>query len=582
MTGPPLYGIYGVSATSGSQTWPWPSGDDASGATAGTLSNYLINNVYQPGPSNAKLTTSTTAFQTIMRLYNWNYVVDNVGTTPCDWRVRFFGTDDNTKLFITSGSNLGSLNVPSSSTYTINYNEILRWLTQTTDPFPSQLRSGRVKYYGSIPTAITGTWPSYGSTDQRFWVEFIDYVLGFKQTSAGNYTDVSNMVGYGGDFNWGTTAINSEPAAGTYYMNYKDNPQRPNLRYWFSPIMLADFLNNYNTNNVMGTNYFFMQPGNSYEAPLYVCKQAFVAAINTMQTNHPNDWMTVVPYSWPRTGSSGVASGAGTNGRFNCVSCPLGTNYAYATSAILFPFSTINADGSCNSTECTPYDADPANGQIPSANFMDTPRGDGDTCFAMALMLAYNQFAVTPTTDTTLRTFVSSSPITFPTAMAGGMGRRGAQKVVIFETDGLANCTATASLVTASSGYTYYKIRYDMNNPTGSEYPTIDPLNINDSTVLNQVYSLVTQMQTTYTTTRNPFRLYAIGFGPVFASGAPDAAGALSTLQTMQYYAGTQSDKTTALASNQIITGTDSQMLTNMTSAYTSILQNGVQIALIK
>ena len=35
-----------------------------------------------------------------MRLYNWNYVVDNVGTTPCDWRVRFFGTDNNTKLFI--------------------------------------------------------------------------------------------------------------------------------------------------------------------------------------------------------------------------------------------------------------------------------------------------------------------------------------------------------------------------------------------------------------------------------------------------------------------------------------------------
>ena len=69
----------------------------------------------------------------------------------------------------------------------------------------------------------------------------------------------------------------------------------------------------------------------------------------------------------------------------------------------------------------------------------------------MALMLCYNQFAVTPSTDTTLRTFVTSSPITFPTGMAGGMGRKGAQKVVIFETDGLANCTATASLVNAGS-----------------------------------------------------------------------------------------------------------------------------------
>ena len=77
---------------------------------------------------------------------------------------------------------------------------------------------------------------------------------------------------------------------------------------------------------------------------------------------------------------------------------------------------------------------------IPSANFVDTPRADGDTCFAMALMLCYNQFAVTPSTDTTLRTYVTSSPITFPTGMAGGMGRKGAQKVIIFETDGLPNC----------------------------------------------------------------------------------------------------------------------------------------------
>ena len=416
-------------------------------------------------------------------------------------------------------------------------------------------------------------------------------MLGFKQTSAGNYTDVSAMAGYGSDFTWGTTQIKAEPTSGSYnplpYMDYKDNPARPNLRYWFSPILLIDFLHNYNTNDVMSEQQAvspisFMQPGNSYEAPLYTCKQAFVAAVNTMQTNHPNDFMTVVPYSWPRVGSSGTASGTGTNGRFNCVSCPLGTNYNYAISSLLFPFSTINADGSCNNTEITPYDADAATGSIPSANFVDIPRADGDTCFAMGLMLTFNQFAVTPTTDTTLRTFVSSSPITFPTGMAGGLGRKGAQKVVIFETDGEANCGATASLVTASSGYQYYKIRYDMNNPTGSEYPTINPQNINDSTVLAQVYSLITQMQTTYSTTRNPFRLYAIGFGPVFNSGGPDAANALSTLQNMQFYAGTQSSASTALPSNQIITGTDSQMLTNMTSAYTAILQNGVQIALIK
>ena len=95
-----------------------------------------------------------------------------------------------------------------------------------------------------------------------------------------------------------------------------------------------------------------------------------------------------------------------------------------------------------------------------------------------------------------------------------------------------------------------------MNNPTSSEYPSITAYDINNSTVLNQIYSLIQSLSTTYGTSRNPFRLYAIGFGPVF-QGA-NASSAKTTLQTMQYYAGTQSSASTALPSNQIITGTDS------------------------
>ena len=133
-------------------------------------------------------------------------------------------------------------------------------------------------------------------------------------------------------------------------------------------------------------------------------------------------------------------------------------------------------------------------------------------------------------------------PLPLPSRFLAGCraesGTKGAQKVIIFETDGLANCEATASLVTTSS-YSYYKIRYDMNNPSGSEFPSVTASTINNSTVLNQVYSLVQQLATTYGTSRNPFRLYAIGFGPVF-QGA-NSSSAQTTLQTMQYYAGTQS-----------------------------------------
>jgi hypothetical protein len=119
-----------------------------------------------------------------------------------------------------------------------------------------------------------------------------------------------------------------------------------------------------------------------------------------------------------------------------------------------------------------------------------------------------------------------------------------------------------------------------MNKPGSSEYPSTSSSNLNDPTVLSQVYSLVQQLASDYGTSRNPFRLYAIGFGPVFQGS--DASSALTTLQTMQYYAGTQSSASTALPSNQIITGTDSQMSSKMIDAFTNILQSGVQIALIK
>jgi Flp pilus assembly protein TadG len=526
---------------------------------------YTSTGPFVPGSNN-----KAPIYYAVCRLFNRAYPAGSSnGAFVADWRVRFFGTNDNTKLFNTS---TGVLNSPGATTYTINYTNILSWILAAPDPFPTQMRAGRIKYYGSVPSSITGTWPSYGNTDQRFWKEVIDYSLGFYQNSSTSYSDVSAMAGYGPDFTGFGTMLVSAPPTAPQYMSYTDNPARPRLRYWFGPLAMVDYLQNYNM-AVRTSKFFFMQPGDSYEAPLYSGKQAFLGAVTEIKTNHPNDWVAVVPYSWPRS------SATATSGRLNGVSCPLGTLYDYASSALVFPFSTIKADGSANNTEITPYDADPATNLVPSANFGDVPRADGDTCFAMALMLCYNQFAVTPSNDTNLRTYVTSTPITFPTAMAGGMGRKGAQKVIIFETDGLPNTMATANLVSGGT-YSYYQIRYDMNKPSTSEYPTVTVKTNNDTNVVSQVNTLVQQLATDYTTSRNPFRLYAIGFGPVFAG--TDASAAETTLQGMQYYAGTQSSASTPLPSNQIITGTDAQMGASMNSAFKSILQKGVQIALIK
>ena len=75
-------------------------------------------------------------------------------------------------------------------------------------------------------------------------------------------------------------------------MSYTDNPDRPLLRYWFSPILMVDYLHNYNMYSNVSNSYYVMQPGDTYEAPVYTGRQAFQASINTVQNNHPNDWFT--------------------------------------------------------------------------------------------------------------------------------------------------------------------------------------------------------------------------------------------------------------------------------------------------
>ena len=86
------------------------------------------------------------------------------------------------------------------------------------------------------------------NTNQRFWKDYIDYVLGFRTTSTTSYTDIASNTGYGSDFTWGTVSITAKPTgtSNVCYMNYADNPKRPKLRFWFGPITMIDFLGNYN------------------------------------------------------------------------------------------------------------------------------------------------------------------------------------------------------------------------------------------------------------------------------------------------------------------------------------------------
>ncbi len=467
-----------------------------------------------------------------------------------DWRRKFFGTNDNTKLFDASGN----FRTPTAGGYTINYAAILAWIKSGPNPFPPLLHSGHITYYTSIPSTIDTSTPTPANKDQRFWKQFIDHCLGLEQSSSGTWSVVNSQVGYGDDFTWGTVQIKAPPTDGRY-MDYLDNPRRPRTRFWFGPMTMLDFMGNYNRNR-------FWWPGTCHEAPIYACKLAFQGALSEVENNHPNDCVTFITFSVPK-------ASANDSNRFNTPRVPLSRNFNLMRASLWYPPATLNADGSNTGVDISPYDA----------GNNDTPRAMGGTCYSMGLMLAYNQYQFTQSSDAVLRWWVPPSA-TVPEGLAGGMGRPGAQKMIIFMTDGAPNTLATASLRSAGS-VKYYPIRYNPGNPSASEYPSVSSTSDNSTSVRNEIYGIIDQLNAAYSTPRRPLRLHTIAFGPEFDANSAGASEALITLQNMQYRGNTQSDPNTPLDSYKVITGNDVQVMSQLQKALTVIMQGSIQVALM-
>ncbi len=492
-----------------------------------------------------------------------------------DWRGLYFGTPNNTKLWDANGNWLD----PNTGGYTINYGAILQWLKKTgPNPFPAQLRSGRIVYYTSIPDTIdTSSFPP-ADLNQRFWKDYIDYVLGLVQLDNNtwevttgkdnsNYGNVVGLTGYGGDFPWGNVQISAPPGPGQY-MNYKDNPKRPRLHFWFGPMTMVDFLGCYNLWYDVSPycSRFCWLPGTCHDSPLYACKLGIQAALNDINNNHPNDYASLIMFSVPRSSANDPGN------RFNRVRAPLGRNYPRMQDSLWYPLSTIENPG----TTIGPYDYD---------NNIETPRAMGGTCFSMPLMLAYNQFSA----NTSLKTY---NPAPAPVGDAGGLGRKGAQKVIILETDGLPNTTASAAFTSNGAYNSFYNVRYNSSSPSSSDFPSVNGYGDNDPNVTSEIFTICSTICALdsanppgYATPRKPVLIHCIGFGPVYEPGVPERAGALATLQQIQYIGSTQASPTDPMDVNQpykIITGSQAQITQNLQQAFTIILQGGVQVSLLQ
>lgn len=524
---------------------------------------------------------------------------------------------------------------------------------------PDQLRNGRVMYYSAKPDprnvttglsinhnigniynfnpsagvcfedqtgSVSGLAPDGTTTktlttqdrlNLRFWKEYIDYVLMVRQTGATinsatnwvatrTYTDntaaatASNSAGYqlmhGDAFSWGTTAIASNTNVtawpnGTSFAS--DNPKRPKLQFWFGPLSMVDFCTN--------ILYFGHWPGNFHQGDMWFAKAAVSGALTSMENSHPNDFVTMSYYSLCEADSYVTSDGTstwtpGAPGRFNRIRAPLGRNYQLLKGALWYPVAAMKGSNTPSDwRNVSAYD---------TASTKECPYARGNTQFNIGLQLLYNQFS--SNTTNALKTWSTDSSNAggapgnlagAPVGEAGGMGRRGAQKVVIFETDGIGNTTAsydpadTNTFVNSSNSTGYYKIRPGAAGTARNELPNKvgDGWNVEAGITAVAQQLINTEANGGFTLTNKPCVIHCIMFG------RNDAGNQFSTadrwyLRKMEAMSGIlpyTGALTTAnvpdLAAYKQIDSTDYNVRkTSLETAIGNIMNDGITLSLIK
>ncbi len=537
-----------------------------------------------------------------------------------DWRKKFFrypGTnsatkgavmDDNSRLWAASGiwnrqfKNIDGTNrAATDPNYIPDYDAILTWLTTGPATLPPSLRAGRVVYYSSIPTSLTnvvdwqtGLMRGSPTNDERFWKDYIDFVLGagrhynFKTLYGNNTANTFSGTAYGGTgvalkiTSKATLAAAAAAAMTTPpYMHYGDNPVHPRLHTWFGPLTMLGFMSVNSDNN--DWNWY---AGTTNEAQTWQLKAGIRSALNDIRVNHPNDLASLIYFS--------------SVNNYNTARVSMSKDYTRMTNALYYPFSLLGSLGTVTSERrpygTTGFSTGNPNGLSDGASVGDIPYASGGTNPAMGLAVAYNQFQF----------------------QAGFTGRRGASKVVILETDGVANQGLNTSTVLNQTGTPSTWQYSSINNGTGysngdnnalrpalaiawqirqknatpydawtfgnSANTTANPTNHQFAQNTSPYTNLTPSGAPGHSTSRQPARLHAMAFGELFepANTSSAKAPALRFLLDFQRIGGTSGPSDSSIEDYKIITGDANTRIDKIRQALERIMQAGVQVALIQ
>jgi Flp pilus assembly protein TadG len=477
---------------------------------------------------------------------------------PGDWRVRYFfnrnGVAFNTQIpdqdpitggnqnideeLLTNGTG-DTLNTASGN-WGVNYAAVLKWIKSGPMTLPPNLRSGHVVYYSSIPDTVTASAGDSAAVaaDKVFWKTYIDYVL--KNGSLAGpepagwpegvtpAVDQNGLSGY--VYKAGATA---DPLP---YTDYTDNPSRPRLHFWFGPNTMMHFLNNYN-----------MWSGSTHQAQSWQLKAGVNSALDDMRNNHPNDTVGMAFFTTPN---------------YNSIIVPIGQDYTSLKNSLFFPRNQLTNLLSDPTAEWRPYDATNGLRNINSTSGLqgEIPNAQSSTDPVSGLSLGFNLLSPS--------SFVNSNP--------ARRGRRGAAKVVIFETDGIPNSTQTFTL--QKLGYdSYYKFVSSSTTGTAPDAAAV--------AIVQQIVKPIAATNTSGTDSgmslpNAPARVYAIGFGDIFSTSAGPTAATF--LLQIQQAGNTSAATDTSIPATQIITGPYPTRIANLRTALQNICQAGVQVTLIE
>ncbi|HEY1378776.1 MAG TPA: pilus assembly protein TadG-related protein [Gemmataceae bacterium] len=506
--------------------------------------------------------------------------------TPGDWRRRFFfksedsapaaafadGVNDNGRLWNLAQVNSGGQgsnksdwrdpvngSPPSGFTagYRINYKAILKWIKYDgPNPFPNRLEAGRILYYDQIPDDVPAAAydPTYASrkiTDpnQRFWREYIDYVIGVWKSPYGAVQRPGNPAcSIGPDFTWasGGTFTTAKVAAkpSDRYMAYDDRPVFPRHRFWFGPMTLVQYLSD--TGNI---------PGTATDISLYSLKLGVQLGLQDIQLNYPNSQVALIPFNRPRY--SGEPQDAG---RFTTALVPMTGDYTSLINALWY------APGTAHGATVRPWD------QITVSSTRAYGDYTGNTASYFGFMVAHNELSSSPTA----RTFG-----------VGGHGRRGTDRIVIFETDGMAN-VAGPSATMFQSAETFYDIRSSIDANGNSVTNATTDGSSAKSRVLEVVNRIVAQETDTvngpgFARPNQAVTVHTLAFGAVFESNAAEKPTAVDLLQSISAVGGTvfpDSDSDPDNGFKWIIGDLDARK-EKMRQAVLKCMRTGVRVALM-